>query len=333
MEKKILILGGSGYIGTVLIDEILKNNIKVINIDNHLFGDDIHKKDHIRFEDENYEFINSNISDIEKFDKKFDDVSDVVILAGIVGDPLSKKYPQLTVKINEEYIINCLNYFNTKDINRVIFVSTCSNYGLIKDNEIADESFALNPLSIYAKSKVNIENYIQSKKNFFNFSPVILRFATAFGLSPRMRFDLTVNEFTIDLLFKKKLEVYDPETWRPYFHTRDFADTILKIIDVDKKLLKNEIFNVGVDNNNATKNDILKVIGDFVDISKVKILEKGKDKRNYKVSFKKINQLLKLNEIKTIKDGVSEISKEFQLGKFDNYKDFRYLYGNYEIKN
>ena len=90
-----------------------------------------------------------------------------------------------------------------------------------------------------------------------------------------MRFDLTVNEFSIDLLFKKTLEVYDAETWRPYFHTKDFANTILRIIDIDKKLLKNEIFNVGVDDNNATKNDILRIIGDFVDISKVKILAKG----------------------------------------------------------
>ena len=333
MEKKILILGGSGYIGTVLINEILKKKIKVINIDNHLFGNDIHNQDHIKHGDENYEFINSNISEIEKFDKKLNGVSDVVILAAIVGDPLSKKYPDLTIKINEEYIINCLNYLNKKDVNRVIFVSTCSNYGLIKDNEIADENFALNPLSIYAKSKVNIENYIQSKKKLFNFSPVILRFATAFGLSPRMRFDLTVNEFTIDLFFKKALEVYDAETWRPYFHTKDFANTILRIIDIDKKLIKNEVFNVGVDDNNATKNDILKIIGDFVDISRVKILTKGKDKRNYKVSFKKINQLIKLNDVMSIKDGVSEISNDFKLGKFDNYLDSKHLYGNYIIKN
>ena len=333
MEKKILILGGSGYIGTVLISELLKKKLKVINMDNHLFGNGVHKENHINGIDENYEFINSNISEIEKFDKKLNGVSDVIILAAIVGDPLSKKYPELTVKINEEYIINCLNYLNKKDVNRVIFVSTCSNYGLIKENETADESFELNPLSIYAKSKVNIENYIQSKKNIFNFSPVILRFATAFGLSPRMRFDLTVNEFTIDLLFKKTLEVYDAETWRPYFHTKDFADVILQILDIDKELLKNEIFNVGVDDNNATKNDILKIIGNFTDISKVKILEKGKDRRNYKVSFKKINQLLKLNNVMKIKDGVSEISKEFKLGKFNNYLDSSHLYGNYTIKN
>jgi nucleoside-diphosphate-sugar epimerase len=122
MEKKILILGGSGYIGTVLINELLKKKIKVINIDNHLFGDDIHNQDYIKDGGENYEFINSNISEIEKFDKKLDGVSDVIILAAIVGDPLSKKYPELTVKINEEYIINCLNYLNKKDVNRVIFV-------------------------------------------------------------------------------------------------------------------------------------------------------------------------------------------------------------------
>jgi nucleoside-diphosphate-sugar epimerase len=333
MNKKILILGGSGYIGTVLINEILKKRIKVINIDNHLFGDEIHNQYYIKDIDKNYEFINSNISEIEKFDKKLDGISDVIILAAIVGDPLSKKYPELTKKINEKYIIKCLHYLNKKDVDRVIFVSTCSNYGLIKDNEVADESFALNPLSIYAKSKVNIENYIQSQKNIFNFSPVILRFATAFGLSPRMRFDLTVNEFSIDLFFKKTLEVYDAETWRPYFHTKDFANTILRIIDIDKKLLKNEIFNVGVDDNNATKNDILKIIGDFADINKVKILTKGKDKRNYKVSFKKINQLLKLNDFMSIKDGVSEIYNEFKLGKFDNYIDSKHLYGNYTIKS
>ena len=118
-----------------------------------------------------------------------------------------------------------------------------------------------------------------------------------------------------------------------YFHTKDFANTILQIMDIDKKLLKNEIFNVGVDDNNATKNDILNIIGDFADISKVKILAKGKDKRNYKVSFKKINQLLKLNDVMSIKDGVSEISNEFKLGKFDNYIDFKQLYGNYTIKS
>ena len=333
MEKKILILGGSGYIGTVLINKILKKKLKVINIDNHLFGKDIHNEEHIRNKDKNYEFINSNISEIEKFDKKLENVSDVVILAAIVGDPLSKKYPDLTAKINEDYTIKCLNFLNKKDIDRVIFVSTCSNYGLIKDNEIADESFTLNPLSVYAKSKVNIENYIQSKKNSFNFSPVILRFATAFGLSPRMRFDLTVNEFTIDLLFKKTLEVYDAETWRPYFHTQDFAKIILQILDIDKELLKNEIFNVGVDENNATKNDILKIIKSFADTRKVKILDKGKDKRNYRVSFKKINQLIKLNDVMTIKDGVEEISKEFNLGKFDNYVNAPHLYGNFTIKN
>ena len=97
--------------------------------------------------------------------------------------------------------------------------------------------------------------------------------------------------------------------------------------------LTRSFFGVGVDENNATKNDILKIIESFADIRKVKILDKGNDKRNYKVSFKKINQLLKLNNVMSIKDGVNEISNDFKLGKFDNYLDYSHLYGNYFIKN
>ena len=103
-------------------------------------------------------------------------------------------------------------------------MSTCSNYGLIKGDYLADEEHDLNPLSLYAKSKVNIEKYILSLYKKSSMRPTILRFATAFGLSPRMRFDLTVNQFTKELKLNKKLQVFDENTWRPYCHVKDFAE-------------------------------------------------------------------------------------------------------------
>ena len=126
------------------------------------------------------------------------------LLGGLVGDPITKKFPKESEFINENQIIKCIDFFDDKEIEKLVFISTCSNYGLIKENELADEEFKLNPLSLYAKAKVNAEKYLLSKKGKTKYSGVVLRFALlAFGLSPRMRFDLTVSEFTRNLFLKK----------------------------------------------------------------------------------------------------------------------------------
>lgn len=330
MSKKILIIGGSGYIGTVLTKSLLSKKLSVINLDNLIFGNNIQKEN--SFNDNNYKFLHGDIAKISNFEKFLKGVTDVVILAAIVGDPLSKKYPTLAHQTNEVGVKTCLNYLNNKGIERVIFVSTCSNYGLINENEIADENFKLNPLSIYAKTKVNIEKYILSQKKNFDFSPTILRFATAFGLSPRMRFDLTVNQFTIELLLGKELEVYDPDTWRPYYHAQDFANIIFKILNTRKEKISYEVFNVGSNDNNFTKRNIVDLVSKLVPNPKIKILAKSQDKRNYRVNFKKINTLLNYKPI-SLKKGIEEIIQEFKKGKFRDYEKNLKSYGNFEILN
>ena len=258
-------------------------------------------------------------------------VTDVVVLAGIVGDPLSKKYPKETDKINEKGIINCLNFFKNKNLNKVIFISTCSNYGIINDNEIADENHKLNPISLYAKSKVNIENFILKNRGEFDFSPVILRFSTAFGISPRMRFDLTLNEFTMELFKGNDLEVYEPNTWRPYCHVEDFSNIISKILDEKKENIAFEVFNVGSEKNNFTKAMIVDVIKKYLPSSKIKIVDKSLDRRNYKVNFKKINGLIEHKYI-SVEDGVKEIISALKKKNYLDVFDNRKKYGNYEIK-
>ena len=156
--KKILIIGGAGYIGTVVTEHFLSLGHQVICIDKFLYQNNF--SIHSFLGNKNFRFIYGDMNDDKLTSKLLNEVSDVVILAGLVGDPITKKYPEIAHKINDlglkKFIDNC----NNKGLDRVVFVSTCSNYGLIKEDVVADENFILNPLSLYAKSKVEIENYI-----------------------------------------------------------------------------------------------------------------------------------------------------------------------------
>ncbi len=327
--KNILLIGGAGYIGSVITKKMLLNGNKVRNLDNLLFDNKFSINEYEN--EKNYEFMKGDLCSNADLKSAIEGITDVVVLAGIVGDPLSKKYPKETEEINQKGIINCLNFFRKKNLDKVIFVSTCSNYGVIKDDEIADENHELNPISLYAKSKVNIENFILSQKGEFDFSPVILRFSTAFGISPRMRFDLTLNEFTMELFKGNDLEVYEPNTWRPYCHVEDFSNIISKILDEKKENIAFEVFNVGSEKNNFTKAMIVDVIKKYLPSSKIKIVDKSLDRRNYKVNFKKINGLIEHKYI-SVEDGVKEIISALKKKNYLDVFDNRKKYGNYEIK-
>ena len=253
------------------------------------------------------------------------------LLAGLVGDPITKNYPMESEFINEKQIKKCIDYFDNKIIEKLIFISTCSNYGLIKEHELADENFNLNPLSLYAKAKVNTEKYILSKKGKTKYSGVILRFATAFGLSPRMRFDLTISEFTRDLFFKEKLVVFDEHTWRPYCHIRDFARLLEVVYFSDKSKVHFEIFNAGGDNNNFTKQMILDSITKNIDNCNIVYNQNDSDPRNYRVSFNKVKQVLNFEPIFSVDNGVEELINALKIGLYNDSLSDKNKYGNYSI--
>ena len=213
-------------------------------------------------------------------------------------------------------------------------MSTCSNYGLNnKKNFLLNEESRLNPLSLYAKQKVEIEKFlINLKKNKF-FSPCILRFATAFGLSERMRFDLTVNQFTLESFVKNKLLVYDSNTWRPYCHVLDFASLIEKVIEAPSILTSFEVFNAGGDENNFTKKMLVNCILDQIPHGKVKYGVAGADPRNYRVSFRKVKRVLRFEPKYSVEFGVSELITAFKEGKFSNVLDNPSSYGNFVIND
>ncbi len=330
--KKILIVGGSGYIGSVLIKSCIENKLFVYNLDNKIY------QDQINLNSKKNSYVKNLFIDFrekEKILKVLEEVDKVIILAGLVGDYITKKYKDLSKSINENGLKNLINLIGSKqNIKKLVFISTCSNYGLSETNKFLDENSQLNPLSLYAKAKVNIEKYIISQTGNFNFDFTILRFATAFGLSERMRYDLTINHFCASMYYDKKLEIYDSDTWRPYCHVKDFSRIILEIFsDKNFDKVKNQIFNVGSDKNNFKKYDIAKLINQYLpDAEIIKKKLSGSDKRNYKVSFRKLKEVLNIEPEIDVETGVKEILDDLKKIKNKNLNIKELLNkGNFEI--
>lgn len=328
--KNILLVGGAGYVGTVMTSDFLKKGYNVTVLDNFVYDNQFAVQPYVG--DPNYTLVKGDINDIKSLELASAGVDSVVILAGLVGDPITKKYPNESEAINENGIRTCIDFFDDKNISNLIFISTCSNYGLIGEEELADEEFELNPLSLYAKAKVAAEKYLLSKKGKVNYTATVLRFATAFGLSPRMRFDLSVSEFVRDLYFGEELLVFDEHTWRPYCHIRDFSRLIDLVLNAPKEKIDFEVFNAGGGVNNNTKKMIVDSILEYLPNAKVKYTNNGSDPRNYKVSFKKVKEVLNFEPKFTVKQGVSELIEALEVGLYSDSLENKNNYGNYKIK-
>lgn len=327
---KVLLVGGAGYIGSVLTGYLLSFGYRVKTLDCLLYENQQAVLPYLN--SPNYQFVYGDLSKKLDLEKALEGINDVVILAGLVGDPITKVYPTASKAINEDGIANLLQSLNGRNLNKVVFVSTCSNYGLIKENETADENFELNPLSLYAKAKVQIEKQILSLKGKLDYHPTILRFATAFGLSPRMRFDLSVNEFVRELYLGKELLVYDAHTWRPYCHVNDFSLIIHRVLEAPHQKVSFEVFNAGGEVNNCTKQMIVDKILAKIPGAKVSYKEHGSDPRNYRVNFSKIRECLDFEPQYTVDRGVDELLQALSQHLFDQVDSNRNYYGNYQIK-
>ena len=328
-KLKILLIGGEGYIGNVVAQNLIENGSAVSSYDNLLYQN--HQCVLNKIHSKNFHFVYGDMLNDEKLESAIALADVVVLLAGLVGDPITKKYPKESALINDKGVKKVIDLCAKQNVENFIFISTCSNYGLIKDDELAHEKFELNPLSLYAKSKVNAEKHILSLKGKTKMNPTILRFATAFGLSPRMRFDLTVSEFTRDLALRNELIVYDAHTWRTYCHVQDFSRLIQMVLEAPKEKVAFEVFNAGGDVNNATKQMIVDMILNKIPYGKVKYQEHGSDPRNYRVNFNKVKTVLGFEPKYTIQDGINELVEAMDNHVFDHVDENRNFFGNYKI--
>ena len=309
--NSILITGGAGYVGSVLVKKLVNLNYDVRVIDSLVFGNDGISS---LINDGKIQFFNLDIRETEKISSVIQDVDCVVHLAAIVGEPLCKKIPDAAKQINEFATKNLVNICKSKNVNRFIFASTCSNYG--SSENIVDESSPVMPLSLYSECKVNSEKFIL-ERNDENFNSCVLRFATAHGLSPRMRFDLLVQEFIRDAIVDKKISIFGADFWRPLVHVEDMAEACISAINAPLELISGQTYNVGHDNENYTKIELAEIIKEFITDVEIEIIESKKDPRNYKVSFEKIKNSLNFKPKFNVRDSVIEILKNIESGKID----------------
>ncbi len=309
--KSVLVTGGAGYVGSILTNKLVKQNYNVKVVDSLVYGD---LGISSLINDKKIEFFNFDIRDSSKISSILKNVDCVIHLAAIVGEPLCKKIPEAAKQINEIATKNLVNLCKSNNVKRFIFASTCSNYG--SSLKIVDESSPVKPLSLYSECKVNSEKYIL-ENNSNKFQTCILRFATAHGLSPRMRFDLLVQEFLHDALVDKKISIFGEDFWRPLIHVDDMASACISVVDASSITISGQIFNVGSSNENYTKKQLANIIQKHVSDIKIEIVKSKTDPRNYKVSFDKIKRILNFQPKRTVENSVVEILSKIEDGTVD----------------
>jgi nucleoside-diphosphate-sugar epimerase len=316
MIRNILVTGGAGYIGSTLVRLLLSKKYNVIVFDNLLFGGESLLG---VWSCSNFKFVKGDITNYQSVEKVFLDnnIDAVVHLAAIVGDPACAKHSVLATKVNYNASVKLYNIALKHKVRKFIFASTCSNYGKMPSpNCYVDEKSPLAPVSLYAELKVKTENYILNSKKNKNFSTAILRFATAYGLSPRMRFDLTVNEFTKELVLGRELVVFGEQFWRPYCHAKDLAKACMAVLNAERGKIDHNVFNVGNTQENYQKQMIIEHIRKDIPDIKVKYVKKDEDPRDYKVDFSKINKILGFKTKITVPEGIKEIRQALDKGVF-----------------
>jgi len=327
--NRILIVGGAGYLGSVLSRQLLEKNYTVRVLDNLTYGD--HGITEL-YDNPRFEFIKGDMRNIQTLVDTVKDVDAVIHLAAIVGDPASAIDPKETIEINYLATKTLAEVCKYSQINRFIFASTCSVYGASPTPETKiNEDSELNPVSLYAEMKHKSEQALSEIADD-NFKPTILRMATLYGLSPRMRFDLVVNIVTIKALKEKQFTIFGGAQWRPLLHVRDAANSYISCIE--QPLIKSgkQTFNVGSNKENYQIIEVGKIVKKIIPKAEMKIDEKNIDKRDYNVSFDKINKALNYTTIRSIEDGVKEIKQAVEKNMFNDY--LNKIYNNYSfLKN
>lgn len=311
-DKIVLVTGGAGYIGSVLVRQLLEQGYRVRVLDLLLFGGESLVE---LFNNPDFEFIKGDVRDQQVLEQALKGVNYVVHLAAIVGDPACAAQPQLATEVNLEATKNLYRLAEQHKVERFIFASTCSNYGKMADSDqYVDENSPLRPVSHYARTKVEAELFLLGQPRTNYCKPTVLRFATVYGISPRMRFDLTVNEFTKELALGRELVVYGQQFWRPYCHVVDLARSAIIALQAPEQKVAFEVFNVGDTSENYQKQMIVDLLREQIPNAKIKYVEKLEDPRDYRVSFEKIKNVLGFKITKRVPDGIRQIKQIIESG-------------------
>jgi nucleoside-diphosphate-sugar epimerase len=310
-KEKVLITGAAGYIGAVLTPLLLEKGYDVTAIDNLIFDQTsiLHCFNYKKFK-----FIKGDVCDQNLMKPLIENHDIIIPLAAIVGAPACKTQPHLAKLLNYDSIIYILD--NIKKNQKILFPNTNSGYGIGEKNKFCTEESILNPVSLYGKLKVDAEKELLKTKNAISF-----RLATVFGLSPRMRLDLLVNDFTFRAIQDRFIVLFEEHFKRNYIHVKDVANAFLFGIENFDKM-NGEAYNVGLSSANLSKKELCEKIKNYIPdlyLHSAKIGE-DPDKRNYIVSNEKLEKLgWKANY--SLEDGIKEIISAYPLLKFNSFKN------------
>ncbi len=326
-DRHILITGGAGYIGSLLTSELLRQNYRVTILDSLLFGGEsiLPFLSH-----PNFHFIKSDVTEpraVRDAVRQDWQVPNAVIhLAAIVGFPACQSVGrQVAWKYNVEATKTVYEQSADLGVERFVFASTYSNYGLSEDGKPVTEDTSLNPQSLYAETKIAAEEYLLSQKGL-SCAPLLFRFATLYGISPRTRFDLIVNQFVLEAFTKRRLIIYQRGYSRSFVHIRDVARGIIMGLEAEQSKIRGQVFNLGTENGNYSKDDIVRLVLKRMPETTVeyKDLTFGGDMRDITVSFEKIKRVLGFDTTLDVDDGVREVLFALKSGLIRNPTDEHY---------
>lgn len=318
--KKILITGNEGYIGSVLAANLLEKNYEVVGLDFGLFKDVqfVPRKAKPHFQ------LYKDIRDVKL--KDLEGIDAIIHLAALCNDPLGDLNPVATHEINYQASVNLAKLAKIAGVKRFLFSSSCSMYGISKEEFVTEEA-VLNPQTPYAESKIKAENEISQLADR-NFCPIFLRLTTVFGISPRMRLDLVVqNLVAYGYLFGIITILSDGTPWRPLIHVQDVAESFCFLLEAPFEKICNQSFNIGHKDNNVQIKTIAEMIKSVVPNTKTEIKNENlADTRSYKVDFSKIYSL-GFNPRYTVLDGIKEIYETFKKNNFsqNDFESDKYI--------
>jgi nucleoside-diphosphate-sugar epimerase len=302
--RRMLVTGGAGFIGSHLTRMLLDRNYHVRVLDNFTYGYAglSAVRNHPRLE-----IVTGDICNLRDVGRAMRDVEGVIGLAAIVGDPACNLDPEETINLNyasTKILAECADFYR---VQRLVFASSCSVYGAsFKEDDLLNERSRLNPVSLYARTRVLSENIIFDRCG--DTEPVVLRLATVFGLSARMRFDLVVNTLTARAVVDRTIAIFGGRQWRPNVHCRDAARAFLTALEAPGEKVAGEVFNVGGDDNNHRISEIGEIVASIVGDVQVSMENEIPDPRDYRVSFEKIRRVLNFVPEYSVRDGVREVA-------------------------
>ena len=320
---RIVVTGSAGYLGSMLTSDLLAQGHSVIGIDSLMHGGQgvAGLVGHPQFT-----FFHGDMRDQAVVGGAVHGAEAVVHLAAIVGEPACNRDPDVTRAVNFEASISLVKAARAAGVERFVFASTCSNYGKMPDaSGYVDETSPLQPLSVYAETKVAVERHLLESPRSGSFVPTVLRLSTVYGLSFRPRFDLTVNEFAAEAAVNRKLVVFGEQFWRPYVHVRDVARAVAAVLRAPLATVQNAVFNVGDTHENYTKKMLVDLILERLPATSVEFVKRDADPRDYRVRFHKIEEQLGFRPGLTVPRGLDEVITAVRTGIIADFtrKEYR----------